>query len=165
MLLFECKATRFSRAAKAIASEDSVNKSLAQVKKGLKQLASFISACQAKISELQKFHPCSTFKPILVSLEPLFLINSEFFREYINTLLIAEKVTELDWQILSIDELEALQPHIAAGFNLSQVLDELRNKSFNDVLENLISQTNRSVADSFLYDKQKELYQRLGVPE
>ena len=165
VLLFECKATRFSRAAQAIASEDSVNKSLAQVKKGLKQLASFISACQAKISELQKFHHCSTFKPILVSLEPLFLINSELFREHINTLLTAEGVTELDWQILSINELEALQPHIAAGFNLAQVLDELRNKSFNDVIENLISQTNRSFADSFLYDKQKELYQRLGVPE
>jgi hypothetical protein len=165
VLLFECKATRFSRAAKAIASEDSVNKSLAQVKKGLKQLASFISACQAKISELQKFHHCSTFKPILVSLEPLFLINSEFFREYINTLLIDEGVTGIDWQILSINELEALQPHIAAGFNLAQVLDELGNKSFNDVIENLRSQTNRTFAHSFLYDKQEELYHRLGVPE
>jgi hypothetical protein len=115
--------------------------------------------------ELQKFHYCSIFKPIIVSLEPLFLINSEFFREYINTLLAAEGVTGLDWQILSIDELEALQPHIAAGFNLAQVLDELRNKSFNNVLENLSSQTNRTFAHSFLYDKQEELYQRLGVPE
>jgi len=165
VLLFECKATRFSRAAQAIASEDSVNISLAQVKKGLKQLASFISACQAKISELQKFHHCSTFKPIIVSLEPLFLINSEFFREYINTLLSAEGVTGIDWQILSINELEALQPHIASGFNLAQVLDELRNKYFNDVIENLRSQTNRTFAHSFLYDKQEELYQRLGVPE
>lgn len=165
LLLFECKATRFSRAAQAIASEDAVNSSLAQVKKGLKQLASFISACQDKVSELQKFHHCSTFKPILVSMEPLFLINSQFFREHINTLLAAEGVTGLDWQILSIDELEALQPHIAAGFNLAQTLDELRNKSFNKVLENLSSQTNRTFAHSFLYDKQEELYQRLGVPE
>lgn len=165
VLLFECKATRFSRAAQAIASEDAINSSLAQVKKGLKQLASFISACQAKVSELQKFHHCSTFKPILVSMEPLFLINSELFRKHINTLLADERVTGLDWQILSIDELEALQPHIAAGFNLAQTLDELRNKSFNKVLENLSSQTNRTFAHSFLYDKQEELYQRLGVPE
>jgi hypothetical protein len=98
-------------------------------------------------------------------MEPLFLINSEFFREHINTLLAAEGVTGLDWQILSIDEIEALQPHIAAGFNLAQVLEELRNNSFNNVLENLISQTNRTFADSFLYDKQEELYQRLGIPE
>jgi len=165
VLLFECKSTRFSRAAQAIASEDAVNSSLAQVKKGLKQLASFISACQARVPELQKFHHCSIFKPILVSMEPLYLINSEFFREYINTLLAAEGVTGLDWQILSIEELEALQPHISAGFNLAQGLDELRNKSFNNVLENLSSQTNRTFAHSFLYDKQEELYQRLGIPE
>ncbi len=164
-ILFECKATRFSRAAQAIASEDAVNSSLAQVKKGLTQLASFISACQAKVPELQRFHHCSTFKPIIVSLEPLYLINSHFFREHINTLLPAKDVTGLDWQILSIDQLEALQPHIAAGFNLSQVLDELRNKSFNDVLQNLSSQTNRTFAHSFLYEQQEELYKRLDIPE
>jgi hypothetical protein len=164
-IFLECKATRFSRAAQAIASEDTVNDSLAQVKKGLKQLASFISACQAKVPELQRFHHCSMFKPIIVSLEPLYLINSSFFREYIDTLLAAEGVTGLDWQILSIDELEALQPHIAAGFNLSQVLHEMRNISFNDVLQNLISQTNRTFAHSFLYQKQEELYQRLDIPK
>lgn len=164
-IFLECKATRFSRAAQAIASEDAVNDSLAQVKKGLKQLASFISACQAKVPELQIFHHCSTFKPIIVSLEPLYLINSSPFREYIDTLLAAEGVTGLDWQILSIHELEALQPHVAAGFNLSQVLHEMRNKSFNDVLQNLSSQTNRTFAHSFLYEKQEELYQRLDIPE
>jgi hypothetical protein len=122
-MLFECKTTRFSRAAQAIASEDAVNSSLAQVKKGLKQLASFISACQTKVQELQKFHYCIVFKPILVSLEPLHLINSIFFREYIDNLLVAEGITALNWQIISIGELEALQPHIADGFSLSKVLD------------------------------------------
>lgn len=138
---------------------------MAQVKKGLKQLASFISACQAKVQELQKFHACITFKPILVSLEPLHLINSTFFREHIDSLLIAEGITALNWQILSIHELEALQPHIAAGFSLSKVLDDLLQKTFNDVLQDLISQTNRTFAHSFLYPKQEELYQRLDVPD
>ncbi|MEL6402298.1 MAG: hypothetical protein AAFR26_24965, partial [Cyanobacteria bacterium J06626_4] len=165
LLLFECKATRFSRAAQAIASEDSVNNSLAQVKKGLKQLASFISDCKAKIPELQRFHGCSEFRPALVSLEPLFLINNDFFREYINDLLAAEKVTGLDWQILSINEIEALQPHILEGFSLTAVLHELRNKSFNDVLENLVSQTGRSFENSFLFEKQEELYRRLNLPK
>lgn len=164
-ILFECKTTRFSRAAQAIASEDSVNSSLAQVKKGLKQLASFRSACQAKVQGLQKFHDCIAFKPILVSLEPLHLINSTFFREHVDSLLIAEGITGLDWQILSIDELEALQPHIAVGFRLSKVLDNLLQKTFNDVLQDLSSQTNRTFAHSFLYPKQEELYQRLDIPD
>jgi hypothetical protein len=164
-ILFECKATRFSRAAQSIASEDAVNNSLAQVKKGLKQLASFISACQAKVQELQKFHTCVAFQPILVSLEPLHLINSTFFREHIDSLLIAEGITDLNWQILSIHEFEALQPHIAAGFSLSKVLDNLLQNTFNDVLQDLVSQTKRTFAHSFLYPKQEELYQRLDIPD
>lgn len=165
LILFECKATRFSRAAQAIASEDDINSSLAQVKKGIKQLASFISACQGKTSELETFHNCNVFKPVLVSLEPLHLINSELFREHINNLLENEGVTNLDWQILSIDELELLQPHISAGFKLAQILDDLRIKTFDNVLEYLISQTNKTFADSFLYPKQQELYQRLGISD
>lgn len=164
-ILFECKATRFSRAAQAVASQDAVNSSLTQVKKGLKQLFSFVSACQAKTQELRKFHRCTVFKPILVSLEPLHLINSTFFREHIDCLLTAEGITDLNWQILSIDELEALQPHIAAGFRLSKVLDDLLQKTFNDVLYDLSSQTNRTFAHSFLYPKQEELYQRLEIPD
>ena len=165
LVLFECKATRFSRAAQAIASEKDINSSLAQVRKGLKQLHSFITACQNNIPELEKFHGCRTFKPILVSLEPLYLINSFFFREHINTLLADEGITGLDWQILSIDELEILQPHLASGFRLLQVLDDLKQKTFNNVLQDLASQTNKTFGDSFLYQKQKELYQRLGISD
>jgi hypothetical protein len=114
---------------------------------------------------VQKLHACITFKPILVSLEPLHLINSTFFREHIDSLLISEGITDLNWQILSIHELEALQPHIAAGFSLSKVLEDLLQKRFNDVLQDLVSQTNRTFAHSFLYLKQKELYQRLAIPD
>jgi len=165
LTLFECKATRFSRAAQAIASEEAVNSSLAQVKKGLKQLSSFMSACRSQVQELERFHGCTTLKPILVSLEPLHLINSTFFREHINSLLAGEGVTGLDWQILSVDELEALQPHIAPGFKLAQVLNDLLTKTFNDVLQELSSQTQRTFAHSFLYQKQEELYQRLDIPK
>ena len=162
-IFFECKITRFSRAAQAIASEDTINSSLTQVKKGLKQLANFISACQSKIKELQKLQDCISFKPIFVSLEPLLLINSNFFRDHIDSLLLSEGISNLNWQILSIDELEALQPHIVAGYSLSKVLDDLSHKQFSDVLQDLISQTNRTFADSFLYPKQEELYQRLNI--
>lgn len=163
LILFECKATRFSRAAQAIASEEAVNKSLTQVIGGLKQLASFISACQANIPELARFQSFTTIKPIFVSLEPLYLINSFLFRDHVNTLLAQKGITNLDWQILSVDELEAFQPHIAAGVKLSKILDDLKQKSFNHVLEDLISQTHKTFADCFLYPKQEELYQRLGI--
>ena len=163
LILFECKATRFSRAAQAIASEEAVNESLKQVIKGLKQLDSFISDCKTRTPELERFQSFTTIRPILVSLEMLYLINTSFFRDHINTLLAAEGITNLDWQIISINELEAFQPHIAAGIKLSTILDDLKQKTFNDVLKDLISQTNKTFADSFLYPKQEELWQRLGI--
>lgn len=125
LILFECKATRFSRAAQAIANKDAINYSLKTFIDGLIQLHSFISACQNNLPELQRFSGCTKFMPILVSLEPLHLINSSFFREHIDKLLAVKGITNLDWQILSIDELEILQPHLASGFRLSQVLDDL----------------------------------------
>jgi hypothetical protein len=164
LILLECKATRFSRAAQAIASETTVNESLAQIIKGLKQLASFMSACQNNVPQLSEFHNCTRFKPVIISLEPLHLINTPLFREHINSLLADENITDLDWQIISIDDLEALQPHITDGFRLSQVLGDLQSRTFNDVLESLISQTNKSFYHSFLYPKQEELYQRLDIP-
>jgi hypothetical protein len=164
LILLECKATRFSRAAQAIASETTVNESLAQIIKGLKQLASFMSACQNNVPQLSEFHSCTRFKPVIISLEPLHLINTPLFREHINSLLADENITDLDWQIISIDDLEALQPHITDGFRLSQVLGDLQSRTFNDVLESLISQTNKSFYHSFLYPKQEELYQRLDIP-
>ena len=164
-ILLECKATRFSRAAQAIASEEAINSSLAQVKKGLKQLASFIAACQKKPPELKPLHNCTVFKPVLVSLETLHLINSILFREHIDNLLKDEGINDLDWQILSIDELEALQPHMSSGCGLAKILDDLRIKTFDDVLQSLISQTKKTFADSFLYPKQEELYQHLGISD
>jgi len=162
-ILFECKATRFSRAAQATASEDAVNKSLAQVIKGIKQLASFISACQNQLPELQKFHGSDQFCGILVSLEPLHLINSGWFRDHISQLLINEGIREFNWQIISIDELEALEPHISSGIKLSKVLNDLSHRKFNDVLEDLIEETNNSFTHSCLYPMQQKLYQRLGL--
>jgi hypothetical protein len=67
--------------------------------------------------------------------------------------------------ILSIGEIERLQPHLLEGIHLSQVLQNLEQKTFNDVLEDLSAQTNKTYKDSFLYPKQEELYQRLGLPD
>lgn len=131
LILFECKATFFKRPAEAIASEEIINNNLEPVIKGLVQLFEFGDACQSQAKELTKFRDCTKFKSILVSLEPLHFINTSYFREHIDSLLIKKNVTDLDWQILSIDELERLQPHLAAGFKLTQVLNDLWTKTFD----------------------------------
>ena len=164
-IVLECKATKFKLPAKTISSEEDINDSLEQVIKGLIQIDIFIKACKARASNLDEFHECSRFMPVLVTLEDMYLINSDDFRAHINELLKKEQIVNLDWQILSIGELERLQPHLAAGIHLSQVLQDLKHKSFNSVLKELASQTRKTFKDSFLYPKQQELYQRLGLPD
>lgn len=137
-ILIECKATRFTRAALTTGDEDEVNKSLKQVLTGLKQLDEFIKACKAKTPGLERFHHCSEFEPVLATLEPLHLINSTFFRDHIDRLLVDKGTTNLRWWVLPVDELEVLQPHLAAGVGLSATIDKLRDATFNEALEGLI---------------------------
>jgi hypothetical protein len=164
-IVLECKATKFTLGAQTISSEEAINDSLKQVIKGLIQIDTFIKACQSRASNLDEFHECSRFMPVLVTHEEMYLINDVDFRAHINELLKNERIVNLDWQILSIGELERLQPHLAAGIHLSQVLQDLKHKNFKSVLKDLASQTRKSFKDCFLYPKQKELYQRLGIPD
>ena len=162
-VLIECKATRFTRRALATGDEGVVNEGLKQVMKGLKQLDEFAKACRAKRPGLERFHGCAQFKPVLTTLEPLYLINSTFFREHIDGLLAAQGVTDLPWLVLPVDELERLQPHLAAGINLGEIINELRDATFNEVLKGLHEQTNLVYKDSFLYTKDEQLFQLLGM--
>ncbi len=162
-ILIECKATRFSRAALATGLEEAINSSLKQIIKGLRQLHNFIEACKAKRPGLEALHGCTTFKPVLVSLEPLYLINSPQFREYIDDRLSTEEgIKNLPWLILAFDELEKLQPHLAVGIGLEKIIDDLNSKPFSTVLEQVQSQTGLTYKDSFLYKKDEELYRQLG---
>ena len=164
-ILIECKATRFSRAALATGRADAVNDSLKQVLKGLRQLDHFRQACLAKKPGLEMLHGCKVFKPVLVSLEPLYLINSQLFRGYLDSELAAIGVKNLPWYIMSVDELERLQPFMAAGGSFGQILDDLKLKTLAALLDEIHKQTGLTFKDSFLYEIDCELYRRLGVPD
>lgn len=164
-ILVECKATRFSRAALLTGDESAINDSLKQVIKGLRQLAEFRGACVGSRTGLENLSKCRSFRPVLVTLEPLYLINSHFFREYIDDQLAAVSVSRLPWRILSVDQLEKLQPYLAQGLSLTKVLDDLEHKTFESLLGELYSQTGLTFRDSFLYEMDRELYRRLGVAD
>jgi hypothetical protein len=78
-------------------------------------------------------------------------------------LLAAQGVTDLPWLVLPVDELEKLQPHLAAGINLGATIDELRDATSDKVLGKLHEQTNLVYKDSFLYAKDEQLFRLLGV--
>jgi hypothetical protein len=137
---------------------------LKQTFKGLEQLYKFKEACIARAQGLETLYKCTNFKLVLISFEPLYLINSPFFREYINGELANQEIKEFPWQVLSIDELERLQPYIAAGSSFANLLHEIEGKGMAKVLNEIYTQTGLTFKDSFLYEMDRELYQRLGVP-
>lgn len=164
-IFIECKATRFSRAATTLGSEDTVNDSLKQVIKGLHQLYDFRKACRAKVEGLETFHTSKEFIPVLITLEPLHMINSILFKEFIDQKLSQKGKTSFPWRILSIGELEILQAHLAAGVSFSEIINNLNAEAFNNVLMELHSLTGKTYKDSFLYIRDQEMYRLLGVPD
>ena len=55
------------------------------------------------------------------------------------------------------------KPVLATLDDLSETVDELRDATFNEVLEGLIEQTGRTYKDSFLYPKEEKLHRLLGL--
>jgi len=164
-ILVECKATRFSKAALLTGDESAINDSLKQVIKGLRQLADFRQACLARTTGLGILDGCKTFKAVLVTLEPLYLINSLPFRRYIDDELTSLSVKRFPWRALSVDELEKLQPYLAHGLSLNKALNDLEDKTFDALLGDLHRETGLTFRDSFLYEMDRELYRRLGVAD
>ena len=162
-VLIECKATKFTRGALVTGKEDSIIDSLKQLIKGLKQLSKFRNACLKKHPSLHIFHKYKTLKSVLLTVEPLYLINSILFRAFVTEELLKEGIPEFEWTILSIDELEAFQAHIKAGQSLSAILGRLKTENYNTVLEDLNKISRRKYQDSCLYELQNEIYERIGI--
>lgn len=165
-ILIECKATRFSLAALGTGAEESVNDSLKQILKGLKQLHEFRQSIITKAPGLERFHYCTEIKPVLVTFEPLYLINSVLFRNHINSLLHeTENITGMPWRILSVKELECLQPHFGAGISLSETFSAMEVNTYHEVLNDLLTRTGLTYKDSMLYRLDQEMYERLKISD
>ncbi len=163
VVLIECKATKFTRGALVTGKEDYVIDSLKQLIKGLIQLSKFRKACIDKHPSLKMFHKHKSFETVLLTIEPLYLINSVLFRDMINEELSKEGVSKFDWIILSINELEAFQAHIKAGHSLNVILKRLKVEHFNTVLEELNTKSIKTYRDCCLYKIQNEIYERIGI--
>lgn len=162
-ILIECKATRFSLPAQSKGSVEAVDKSLERVVSGLKQLYEFMQALAKKAKGLERLHTFTVIEPLLISFEPLYLINSELFVSHVNELLEVEGIPKFSWRILSIRELESYLPHLEAGISLAHILSELKSKKHNDVLAACGLRTNKTYKDCMLYKYDQEMYERLGV--
>lgn len=168
-ILIECKATGFIRKALATGDKVAIDNSLSPVIAGLVQLHEFKDACKKRVEGLEILKACSVFTLLVVTFEHFYTINGDIFREKINEL-VSEKlkgkgIAIYPWHVLPVEHLEKLQPHIAAGVDLTEILDQLlQHKPFHDIRKELEEQTGRGYQDSFLYEMDIEIYRRLNFP-
>jgi hypothetical protein len=161
-ILIECKATRFSLTALTTGAQESIDYSLKQVRTALRQLHEFRQAVIKKAPGLERFHHCSEIKPVVVTFEPLYLVNSVFFRDHINHLLLeSDNITGLPWRILSVKELECLQPHLGTGISLRETLASMEVNTHHQVVQDLQTKTGLTYKDSMVYQFDREMYERL----
>lgn len=168
-ILVESKATGFQRKALATADSGSIDRSVSQVIVGLTQLHEFRDACERRVAGLERFYGCSDFKLLVVTFEPFYIVNSVPFRAAVDGQLSKELVTKglsvQPWYVLAVDQLEKLQPHIAAGIELEDVVEKLiGHQSFDSLLKELGDQTGRTYRDCFLYEMDVEIHKRLNIP-
>lgn len=162
-ILIECKATSFNRLALSTAAEEQIDKSLRQVQKSLQQLHEFREACMMKTRGLEAFMECTAFEPIVITLEQLYLINSGWFRDYVDSRL-HSNMRNLPWHILSVEELEAFQPHAAAGYSVIEFFKQLGKDTFPHVIKRVEDKTNCTFKDSWLHEQEMTIWDSLGVP-
>jgi hypothetical protein len=167
-IFVESKATGFQRKALATADSGAIDRSVSQVVAGLIQLHEFRDACERRVAGLERLHGCSDFKLLVVTYEPFYIINSVPFREIIDSRLseelTARGVSLFPWYVLAVDQLEKLQPHIAAGVGLKGIVEKLINhQAFDDLLKEISDQTGRSYRDCFLYEMDVDIHRRLNI--
>lgn len=166
-VLIECKATGLSQKAISTGDMTAIDYSVEQLIKGLIQIHEFKHACQTGAPGLEKLHRISKIKLLVVTYELFPIINSVLFREIINQRLEAKLnpkgIQVSEWNILSLGELEKLQPHLKASIGIDVILDKLQTEPFPNVIEFCHSKTGKTYQDCFLYNMDMELYRRLGI--
>jgi hypothetical protein len=168
-ILVESKATGFQRKALATADSVAIDRSVHQVIGGLIQLHEFRDACERRVAGLERLHECTDFKLLVVTYEPFYLVNSVPFRETIDSRLSkelsAKSVNVFPWYVLAVDQLEKLQPHIAAGVELKEIIEKLlSHQTFDNTLKEIGEQTGSTYQDCFLYEMDMEIHRRLKIP-
>ena len=164
-LIIECKATRFSLKALGTGAEEAVSESLKQIKKGIVQLHDFSAAIKERRTGLETLYSCNVIIPIVITYEWLYLINSEFFKKHIFQELKSLSISTFDFHVLSVQELEALQPHLLNGIAMSSAIESLSSSSFNEVIEKYTTDDGLTYGDSFLYKYDREMLECMGVAD
>ncbi len=162
-ILVECKATEFYRDVVTKADEEDILDNLEQTRKGLRQLYEFMGAILNKAPGLERFHHCSRVLPLLVTLEPLYLMNGGLGRDFLNKQLATDGIPKFSWQVLDMQSIEILQPHLKGGFGFGRALEMIGESAPDPIVNRIAQSTGLTFKDAFMNKKFDELIAGLDL--
>lgn len=118
---------------------------------GVYQIANF-----AEFAGAQSLYNINEWFRLLVTFEPLWGMNSSIFSEIlINDFKEKDEALKYkqylnDTLILSVTQLDSIQPHLSESCSIYDTLKRIKEKSFDDEIKGLINRTGKSFKDSYL---------------
>ena len=159
VILIECKATRYSQDMYERGLKAEAKGSIKQIIKGLNQMNEFEKQIPGLCEKFEINYTDLQVQKIIVSHENLPGLRKGSLKNYINRKIKNESTTE--WKILSMWELEEIQPYITGGANFWSFLINIENKDLNVILKDMKSKTGASYSDGILYKCQDKLISEL----
>lgn len=160
VILLECKATKYSQEIyeQGLNAREIAKGCIRQLNKGINQLKSF----EQYIPEIMQAYGI-TYKNLqiqkaIVTFEPLVALNEGPLRSWMN---IAQGNNKKDCKIIWVWYLEEIQPYIAKGASLWSFLIDFPKLEFNDIINEMQSQTGASYSDSVLCKYEEKFYDEL----
>ncbi|MGD0767476.1 MAG: hypothetical protein ABSB42_04550 [Tepidisphaeraceae bacterium] len=162
-ILVEVKVARIQRVVYATGREDKLSDCLDAVRGGLIQLCEFQSAVTRRAPGLERLARCREFLNIIITLEPMYLWRSDPFKNLVREGL-PDSARRIDWSILSLDDIEWAQVHLCGGtIDVASFFRHMLTASWNDVIKAAHEISKGTFGNSILFEKEQELYDRLGV--
>jgi hypothetical protein len=138
--------------------------SLGDIRGGLKQLNEFTEACKEGRVGLEALRACKTFFSVIVTSEPFYLANSHLYDDLLYDG-VEQGIRGMPKKILSVEQLELLQTYVSAGHSIGDIFTRLDNESLNAVFNDLQEKVVEAYKQTFFYQKDKQFYSELGVPD
>lgn len=159
VIFIECKATHYTQDTFERGIDARNTAWLSQIRKSLDQFEKF----ELQLPQLCKrigvdYSAKKEIQRIIVSFEPLLGLKKGHLKEYID----GER--ERDWVLISVEELEEIQPYIAKGYDLWSFISEFKSTSYHDffkIIEKMKAKTGASDHENMFYEYRLKIFNEL----
>lgn len=159
VILIECKATHYTQDTFEHGVDARDMGWLTQIRKSLDQFDKFEKRIPELCKKLGISYANLDVQKVIVSFEPLLgLKNGGPIREFI------DGKNKRDWTPISVEEMEAIQPYIAKGYDLWSFISEYKNTAYHDfdnIMEKMRLQTGAADSENMFHPYRTKVFDEL----